>query len=50
MHGAAIFELLLALLDLSFLDFELGVGRLDRADGEHLPLPALKPQPSVPST
>ena len=34
MHGAAIFELLLALLDLGFLDFELGEGRLDRADGQ----------------
>ena len=34
MIGAAIFELGLALLDGSFLDLELGKGRLYRADRE----------------
>ena len=34
MHGAAIFELDLALFDLGFLDFELGQSRFGHADGE----------------
>ena len=34
MHGAAIFELELALFDLGFLDFELGEGRFGHANGE----------------
>jgi hypothetical protein len=34
MYGAAIFELDLALLDLRFLDFELGQSPLGHADGE----------------
>ena len=34
MHGAAIFELELALFDLGFLDFEFGEGRFGHAHGE----------------